>query len=337
MKKFFSSTAIVLGILGLAVIPSAGSVIAQSGQALEIGPPVVSLSGNPGETVTTLISLRGVSPSALLVTSELNDFVANGEDGTPRVILADTQTPFSLKEWVRPIQSLTLQPREIISLQITIDIPSNASPGGYYGIVRFTGIPPELEGTGVSLNASLGSLIFLKVNGQANESLTIEELSVSSGGITGSILEGTPITVSTRIKNTGNTFEQPIGLITIKDLFGNVVATLPVNQDQRIILSDSTRKYDQQLDETVIGDRFLFGLYSAELVLNYGSDNKEEKLALSFWVIPYRMIAAIIIGLIIAFFSLRFLMRRYNSRVVAKATGVKPAARQKRARRKKSK
>lgn len=336
MKRFISFTTLLIAVFTLTIVPLATTATAQSGQALEIGPPVVSLSGDPGQTISTQISIRGVSPSALVVTSELNDFEANGEDGTPRVLVDGETTPYSFKEWVRPVPSLTLQPREIVSLEIFIDIPANASPGGYYGIIRFTGIPPELEGTGVSLNASLGSLIFLKVNGEAKESLTIEDLTVTNGGVTGSILEGTPITVSTRVKNTGNTFERPVGLITIKDLFGNVIATLPVNQEQRIILSDSTRKYDQQLDETVIGDRFLFGGYTADLVMNYGSDGKEVKSSLTFWVIPYRMIAGIIIGLIVAFFILRFMMRRYNQSVVAKATGVKPAKKQKKKRNKKS-
>ncbi len=336
MKRLVFFTTLVLAIVGLATVSLLETTRAQSGQALEIGPPVVSLSGDPGETVRTLISLRDVSPSPLVVTSELNDFEANGEDGTPRVLLDGQTTPYSFREWVRPIPSLTLQPREIVSLEVVIDIPANAAPGGYYGIIRFTGTPPELEGTGVALNASLGSLIFLKVNGQANEKLAIEGLSVSAGGITSSILEGSPITVSARIKNTGNTFERPVGLITIKDLFGNTIATLPVNQEQRTILSDSTRKFDQQLDETVIGDRFLFGGYTAELVIDYGSDGKQEKASLTFWVIPYRMILAIAIGLIIAYFILRHLIRRYNQSVVAKATGVKPAKKPRRKRNKKS-
>lgn len=337
MKRLISYTAAIVALIGLAVIPFASSSVqAQSGQALEIGPPVISLSGDPGQTVSTLISLRDVSPSALIVTSELNDFEANGEDGTPRVLLDGETTPYSFKEWVRPVPTLTLQPREIVSQEIIIDIPANAAPGGYYGIIRFTGTPPELEGTGVALNASLGSLIFLKVNGQAKESLSIEDLTVTSGGVTGSILEGTPITVSSRVKNTGNTFERPVGLITIKDLFGNIVATLPVNQEQRIILSDSTRKFDQELDETVIGDRYLFGGYTAEIAIDYGSDGKQEKKSITFWIIPYRMIAGIIIGLIIAYFVFRFLLRRYNESVVAKATGVKPAKKQKRRRNKKA-
>jgi hypothetical protein len=315
-------SAVIISVI--AVIASAQFASAQSagtGQALEIGPPVISISGDPGQTLETTISLRDVSQSDLYVTGQVNDFEANGEDGTPKVILDGKTTPYSFKEWVRPIAPSTLKPRQIKSLKITIDIPKNASPGGYYSIIRFTGVPPELEGSGVSLNASLGSLIFIKVNGQAKEELSIEEFSANTGGKASGILEGAPITFVQRVKNTGNTFEQPTGLVTVKDMFGKVVATLPVNEENRLILSSSTRKFEQKLDSSVIGDKFLFGKYTADLTMNYGSSSTEIKQSLTIWVIPYKLIGAAIVGLIILFFVARFLLRRYNQMIVGKATG----------------
>lgn len=323
MRTTLLSVATVL-ISIFAIISSASIAQAQSigsGQALEIGPTVISISGDPGQTLETIISLRDVSQSDLYVTGQVNDFEANGEDGTPKVILDGTTSPYSFKEWVRPIPPSTLKPRQIKSLKLTIDIPKNASPGGYYGIVRFTGVPPELQGSGVSLNASLGSLIFIKVNGQAKEELSIEEFSASTRGKTSWIFEGTPITFVQRVNNTGNTFEQPTGLVTVKDMFGKVVATLPVNEENRLILSSSTRRFEQKLDNSVIGDKFLFGKYTAELTMNYGSGNTEIKDTLTVWVIPYTLIGTAITGLIILFFVFRFLLRRYNQMIVGKATG----------------
>src|SRR3982750_3236155 len=58
-----------------------------AGQALEIAPPVIELKVNPGQTVTTQLSLRGVSKDKLLVTGQVNDFVAAGEDGTPKILM----------------------------------------------------------------------------------------------------------------------------------------------------------------------------------------------------------------------------------------------------------
>jgi hypothetical protein len=300
-----------------------------SGQALEIGPPVISLSADPGQSVKATISIRDVSPTSLIVTNEINDFTASGEDGTPKIVLDGTVSPFSLKEWVTTLPELNLKPREIKTITLTINVPKSASPGGYYGVVRFTGTPPDISGSGVSLAASLGSLILLKVNGDAKESLTIAEFSANSGGKVMSLFETAPITFSARIKNDGNIQEEPSGLITIKDMFNNVTATLPVNQPPHDVLPDSIRRFDVPLDSSVIGNKILFGLYHADMKVTYGANKQVLTSSFSFWVIPYRIIGIGIVILIIAFFAFRFGIKRYNRSIVARATGVHPTKKRK--------
>lgn len=315
-----SLSAIVLGIIAVTPTVQAQSAPQGSGQALEIGPPVINLSADPGTTVKATISLRDITSTSLFVTSSFNDFVASGEDGTPKILLEEGQTSaFSMKEWVAPISTLTLKPREIKNITLTINVPADASPGGYYGVVRFTGTPPDLDGAGVSLAASLGSLILLKVNGDAKEALGIEEFYVSSNNTRGTLFESAPLTFTERLKNTGNIQQQPTGLVTVKDMFGNVVATLPINQPPRDVLPDSIRKFDQPLDETVIGNKILFGLYNAELSVTYGSDKQTVSSSISFWVIPYTLIGIIIVGLVLAFFGLRYLIKRYNKYILKQA------------------
>src|SRR4051812_38713195 len=87
----------------LAATPPANNV----GQALEIAPPVINLTANPGQTITTQIFLRNVSSGPLVVNGTTNDFVAAGEDGTPKVLLNDdSNNPYSMKSWVSPPASL---------------------------------------------------------------------------------------------------------------------------------------------------------------------------------------------------------------------------------------
>lgn len=318
-----SLSAIIVGLIY--VVPKASAQSAtNSGQALEIGPPVVNLSADPGTTVKATISLRDISSTNLFVTSSFNDFIAGGEDGTPKILLDDeTTSAYSLKSWVAPISTLTLKPREIKTVTITINVPQNASPGGYYGVVRFTGTPPDLEGAGVSLSASLGSLILLKVNGDAKEELGVEEFYASHDGRKGTLFEAAPIDFTERLKNTGNIQEQPSGLVTVKDMFNNVVATLPINQPPRDILPDSIRKFDQPLDETVIGNKILFGLYHADLSVTYGANKQTITSSLTFWVIPYTLIAIIVAALVVGFIALRFAIKRYNRHIITKAKGRK--------------
>lgn len=292
-----------------------------TGQALEIAPPVLNLKADPGETIKTVISLRDVSTSALVVRNQINDFIAAGEDGTPKLLLDDSkeQSPYSLKEWVQPLPELTLKPKEVNKLPVTIHVPKNAAPGGYYAVIRFTASPPGLDGTGVSLSASLGTLILLRVNGDAKEDMQVEQFAASKNGEVNWLFESQPITFLTRVKNNGSLHEQPTGQITIKDMFGNTVANVNVNLNRNNVLPASIRKFEQPLDSSVIGDRALFGPYTADLKLSYGSEGQTITSSTSFWVIPYRMILFAVLLIVIAIVVIRIALRRYNERIVEKA------------------
>lgn len=330
MKKQTRLAIISLSLLGLIASSYAPAVQAvrqttpnsnDSGQALEIAPPVLTLSANPGDTVKAQISLRDVSPTKLLVEGQVNDFIAAGEDGTPKILMEnDESSPYSLKPWIAPLSKLTLKPREIKELPVTIKVPKDAAPGGYYAVIRFTATPPELEGTGVALSASLGSLVLLRVNGPVREGMTIEEFSVNYGGKTGTMFQSTPLQFVQRIKNTGSVHEQPAGQVTIKDMFGKVVAAVNINLPPRNILPGSIRKFEQPLDSSVIGNKMLFGRYTADLKVNYGTE-KSITSTLTFWVIPYSLIGIGIAGLVATFFVLRFAIKRYNQSIITKAQG----------------
>ena len=329
MKKYFTPIAALTGLSVIALVFSlitpAFSVNAAetppgSGQALEIAPPVINLSANPGQTVGAEISLRDVSQTNLIVKGQVNDFVADGEDGTPKILIDNGEaSPYSMKTWIAALPQLTLKPRQIERLPISIKVPENAAPGGYFAVIRFTATPPELSGQGLSLSASLGALVLLKVNGDAKEGLAVEEFTTTKGGRKGSIFESAPITFVERFKNTGNIHEQPAGQITVTDMFGKKVANVNVNLPPRNILPQSIRRFEQVFDKSVIGNAFLFGRYSAELKVTYGDSNKTLTSSTTFWVIPYTLIALIAIGLIAGFVLLRLGLRRYNTYIVGKS------------------
>ena len=153
-------------ILAVFIAPSV--VKAQTptaGQGLEISPPLVDLKADPGQTINANLRIRNVTNQTLAVSSEVNDFTAGGEDGQPKLLLEEGEvSPYSVKGWVSTIPEVTLRPGEQKQVVIKMSVPSNASPGGHYGVVRFTGTPPGLEGTGVSLSASIGQLILVNVS-----------------------------------------------------------------------------------------------------------------------------------------------------------------------------
>ena len=336
MKKkiIFASASLSIAVLTAALLAHAVPVLAQSsgntGQALEIAPPVLTINADPGQTITNKISIRDVSGGDLIVTGEINDFVASGEDGTPKILIDSTSpNPYSIKDWISPLPELTLKPKQIINLPITITVPANAAPGGYYGVIRFTGTPPELKGTGVSLSASLGSLVLLKVNGTVKENLSVAEFSVNKNGGTGSLFESAPLQFIARLKNNGNIHEQPTGQISITDMFGKKIAAVNVNLEKNNILPQSIRKFEQPLDSGVIGNKILFGRYTAELKVTYGINKQVLTQSITFWVIPYTLIGIAIILIIGGFIGLRYAIIRYNNYIRSQVTGATQAKKKK--------
>lgn len=302
--------------------PTAQST-ANNGQALEIAPPVIYINADPGQVVKTQIYIRDISSGNLVVTGQVNNFVAGGEDGTPKILLdnkASEDDAYSIVKWFAPLPGLLLIPREIKTMTATITVPKDASPGGHYGVVRFTSTPPNVEGgSGVSLAASIGVLVLLTVSGKVTEGLTVQSLSVSHKGKSGTFFESGPLQFEEKIKNTGNVHLQPTGQVTITDMFGKKFAAVNVNLPPGNVLPQSTRAFRQPLDKAVIGNKRLFGKYTAKLSVTYGSDKKKLESSIVFWVIPYKLVA-LVIGLLIAlFFALRFMLKRYNRRILAQA------------------
>lgn len=326
MKKLSLVIASVLATVVTAVAPIGASAATappanspKLGQALEIAPPVITLTANPGQAIKTTIYLRNIASGKLIVTGQANDFVAAGEDGTPKLLLDNQNSPYSLKDWVGPLPTLQMVPKEIKTMAVSINVPSNASPGGHYGVIRFTATPADLHTTGVSLSASLGALILLTVNGQVHEQLSVQQFSVSHGGKQGTLFESGPLSFVERLKNTGNVHVAPVGQVTITNMFGKKVAAVNVNLPPHNILPQSIRKFDQPLDNTVLGSKKLFGRYTAKMSVTYGNSKKVLTASLAFWVIPYKLIAVLAVVLVAGFFILRVFIRRYNRRIIEKA------------------
>jgi hypothetical protein len=324
-STYLGLASILIG-LSPALVPHAMAAAAPAapnpnvGQALEIAPPVINLTADPGQTISANIFLRNVSTATLVVNGTANDFVAAGEDGTPKVILNDdTNNPYSLKSWVNPPASLQLVPKEIKSMKITINVPANASPGGHYGIIRFTATAPNLNGQGVAISASLGALILMTVNGNVTEKLSVKDFTVSHNNRTGKLFESGPLNFVTRLTNTGNVHEQPVGQIIIKDMFGKRLASVNVNLPPKNVLPQSTRKFESPLDKSVIGNKRLFGHYTATLTVTYGKNKQTVTSSLSFWVIPIKTVVIIIALLVAGFFAVRYGLKRYNRYIIGKS------------------
>lgn len=312
MGKKLASLLVAFSFLSLTAMPL--TVFAQgsnSGQGLEISPPLLNLKADPGQIIKSEIRVRNVTKDSLVIKAEFEDFVASGEDGQPKILLdAEEQSPYSIKDWLNSPSDVILAPGQRESIKITINVPNDASPGGHYGVVRFTGTPPELKGTGVSLSASVGTLILVGVSGDVTESAKVAELYTERNGKRGSLFEYGPLNIVVRIENNGNIHLQPKGTLQVTDMFGRTVYLGQINQDSRNVLPGSIRKFEQFMDKNL-----LFGRYKLKADLVYGTNNQITSDSVTFWVIPYKLI----MGVILLIAALIFAFKRYNRFIINRA------------------
>jgi hypothetical protein len=276
----------------------------------------VELSADPGQIVTTTIRVRNVTKGELIAKGQADDFGAGSdESGQPKLLLDETgATRYSLKYWVSGVPDLRLAPNELKTTTVRIAVPANAEPGGHFGVVRFTAVPPDLEGTGVALSASVGTLILMKVSGQITDQLSVAEF--STVGTTGkkektSFFETGPIDFVVRAKNEGTVHEKPKGSIAVTNALGGKVGTVAVNEKGGNVLPDSIRRFEEKLDK-----KQLFGYYTAKLSLTYAGGKKLDA-SLGFWVIPWKLLLMVAIGLVILFFALKYGIRKYNEHIIS--------------------
>lgn len=318
MKR--ASTLVALIALGIGAIISIQptTVHAQSANAadgMQISPVIAELNVDPGKTYIIPITITNVTGSDLTFNVIVNDFASKDETGTPSIDL-DSLMPStaSIQSWVTPISPLNILARQPQTIEAELVVPSNAEPGGHYGVIRFSGRPTGIDTTGVSLSASAGTLVLVRVSGDVQESLDLLEFYTSQDDTQSSLFARGPIKFVTRFQNEGNVHVKPVGQIEVRDMFNNTVDTLAINETKGNILPDSIRRFD-----TVLEKEWMFGRYTADIAVSYGTAGQAIVRTIAFWVIPWRLIIGIVIAIATIVFILITVMKRYNKYIVNKA------------------
>jgi hypothetical protein len=185
---------------------------------------------------------------------------------------------FNISDWysVNP-EDFIIQPKEEKLINISIKVPENANPGGYYSTIFFQPLIPDdvVGSSSTRIVSRVGVLSLLIVKGEFEENLSLGDIKYRKFQQFG------PIKLSFTLNNTGNVHLLPVGDIVIKDIFKREVAKLDMNPS--IILPGSEKEYVFNLDK-----KYLFGRFTISYNFMYGTEQKtifSDKE--SFWVIPW--------------------------------------------------
>lgn len=324
----------------MAATAATGQGTKGTGNGLKISPVRSDLTIEKGTGRQVSLFVENITSFPITMRAVINDFVpASDESGEPRIILDDSQRApgNSFKSLISAVPSVELAAGQRKEVKVTLSVPANASSGGYYGAVRFAPSTGEND-KNVALTASAGSIFLVRVPGNITEKLSIESFSIkpytctadqtkpatstavdtckAKYGNAGSLFSHGPLAVETRFRNFGNIHVQPFGKIYIKNFSGKIVETIEINnaQPRGSVLPASIRKFNNNVQQ-----QKYFGKYTAEGSFGYGTTGELLLAKKTFYVIPYKLIAAIIAIILIMTFGLPRLIRRYNESIIRHA------------------
>jgi len=286
-------------------------VAAQNDFVVEPGKTEIFI--NPGESMVKNISITNRVNRIVKFKLSAEDFIGTDNPKEPLVLLGDINSPYSLKDFIIPeIKEFSLEFGEKITIPVTVSVPSNAEPKGYYGALIVSNNPEKLEGENsketegkTRIISRIGSLFLLRISGEGIEEGNIEDFKII--GPAQMFYSQRPSGFEIAYKNTGNVHLVPYGTITIKNIFGQVINTLPV--DAYFVLPDSTR-----YREINWSDGFSVGRYTANLSLYRGYNNEFTEDKLAFWVIPWKILIPVFAGIILIVSFFYYILTRFELR-----------------------
>lgn len=331
----------ILGILALTLglVGILGSVA--TAKALTISPPSIEFTVQPGKQAEFIVKLYNEGTEKQTLYMNATTFTSGPADGIPQY---DFSVPKEdIATWIKlESKAIVLEPQGRQEVTVAVNVPADAAPGGHYGIVAFSSSPATADAAAkpqIGITQGIGTLLLVRVEGEVVESAQLTSFLTPA-----TKFNHLPVTFTTVYQNTGNIHLKPAGAITITGgLSKKVAATLAINTNKTSTLPKSSRTYtatwgSESTVQTTASNawstfwqaysneraNYAFGKYTATLALTAGQAGAVVTNATTtFWVIPWHIFLVWTILIILLIFVLIFLVKRYNTWLVAKAQGTK--------------
>lgn len=274
--------------------------------------PIVEIAAFPGDIQKGILKVYNETDQEIFLEASIEPFALVKQQAN---LLPAEKEKFL--NWIKLSQSqIKLLPKQAAVVPFEVIVPESATPGGYYG-VAFWQEKSTPKNNVTTLKGKVGTLIFLRINGELKESILIKKFGFKKESI---FAFGLPFNFSADLENNGNIHLWPKGEIVLKNIFGQTKRIEILNKSQAILPGDQ-RKFET-IYPGKVGEGFLSlglaelkdfycGPIQAQIIFSYGVSEKTTESIFTFWVLPWRaiLILAIIILLLIFFF---YINRKVN-------------------------
>jgi hypothetical protein len=317
----------LVATLGMLLAPLATQAADSRPLNLITSPLPINLAADPGKSVSTDLRIKQNSGRDERLKVSLMKFTAYGNEGKPQLLEREPGDAYF--DWVKFDKPSFDAPNNVWqTVKMTIDVPKTAAFGYYYAVVFSREGDDKAPGKNTSaLNGGSAVLVLLDTRIPGAK----REVAIASFTSKHNVYEFLPASFNVKLHNTGNVHVVPHGTIFI--LNGKQqVAALNLNNEQGNILPQTNRIYPVEWTdsfphfEKVVEDgkvkqvkngepamhlvwgnsgdgakdikpHLRFGHYTAHLVAVYDDGQRDVPVeaTVSFWVIPWRFLLALLV------------------------------------------
>jgi hypothetical protein len=300
---------VFLGILIVGI--SFGVLNAQAQETgISIKPATIEETLEPGVEKKYSITVENLDSAEQLFYVFTRNISSVRAGGVP-VFASDNleKTGYELAEWITlDVSQIFVPGRGKTSVDFTMNVPEEATPGSHFAGVFISAEPPEIEKSGAAVGYQVVNIVSIRVAGDAVEMASIRQFSTSK------FLYGSQnIDFLVRIENTGNVLVRPAGPLEIFNMLGNKVGDVFFNPNQSAVFPQDIREFSG-INWT--GDSIGLGRYEAILAPSYGDDGAKKTMSstVTFWILPMNIIGPAIgilaFILLIVFVFVRLYIKR---------------------------
>lgn len=245
---------------------------------------------DPGAVIDDAVRITNFSEAPLTLRVSAHD-AFNTDSGGFDVVTSEV-TSVDVGSWVTlDVGEVTVPARGSVDVPFRTSVPSNASPGDHAGGIvasmRVDGV--DADGNKVSIDNRVGTRMYVRVTGPARPALAVTSLSIDfeGSGVIG--VDGTAV-VSFAVRNTGNLRLSAMPTVTVTGPFGIGERRVDLGAMPELLPGG-------EFSTKVRVDARRLGRLNAELTLVPTVPILGPiETSTSSWAIPWRVLAAVAIG-----------------------------------------
>ena len=273
-----------------------------------VGPGRQEVIVKPGETVTAIMTVTNRITNGRTFSLAVEDMSGSADASEAVVLLGDQSGPYTLKDYISfPSKTFKLDLGERAQIPVSITMPINAEPGGYYGAVLVSTVQDNTERKTDSIAKSpiiarIGTLFFITVPGEADIAGSVTDVSTKNNQWW---YQRGPIDFGILFENTGSVHLNPYGEVQVTNMLGENVGF--VELEPWFVLPKSLR-----LREVTWDRELLLGRYTITTKVNRGYNNIVDENTIHIWVLPWKLLLGIFAGLVVLILVVRFFLRSFE-------------------------